>query len=58
MFLRNFAEQGIDRRDRIDFIAPKLDPISLVLIAWIDFDHIAADAKAAPLEIDIVAFVL
>ena len=36
----------------------KLDPISFVLIARIDLDHVAAHAKAAALEIDVVAFVL
>src|SRR5262245_9192544 len=58
MFLRDFAEQGIDRGNAVDFVPPEFNSISLVLIARIDFYDIAAHPKAAALEIDIVALVL
>ena len=58
MFLRHFAQQRVNRRDRIDLVAPELDPIRFVLIAGIDFNDITAHAETASFEIDIVAFVL
>ena len=58
MFLSYFAEQRIDSRDGIHFVAPKFNAIGLVLIAWIDFDDVAPDAETAALEVYVVSFVL
>src|SRR5258706_13311378 len=58
VLLRDFAQQRVDGRDGIDLVAPQLDPVSLFLITGIDLDHVAAHAKAAAFEIDIIALVL
>src|SRR6188768_1295157 len=50
MFLEHFTQQGIDRGDRVDLIAPEFDAIGLILIAGINLDHIASDAEGASLE--------
>src|SRR5205085_11123510 len=39
------TEQRVDRRYRIDLIAPKLDAIGHVLIARIEFDDVATHTK-------------
>ena len=50
MLFEYFAEKRIDRRYGIDLVTPKLDPIRLVLIAWIDLDDIAAHASPTTLR--------
>ena len=51
-------KQRIDRRNRVDLVAPKLDPVRLVLIARIQLDDIAPNAKHAAVKIDIHPLVL
>ena len=53
-----FAQQRIDSIDGIDLVAPELDPVCLVLIARVQFDHVTPHAKITPIKIDIDAFVL
>ena len=50
--------QRIESRDRIDFVAEKFKPNRFFIGAGrINFDHIAAHAKLAAREIDVIAFV-
>ena len=58
MFLYHFAEQRIDRGNRIYFFSPELNAKCLILITWIDLNDVTADAKSAALKIDVRAFIL
>ena len=37
--------------ERINLVAPHFDAIGLIFVGGIDFDHVAADAEAAPAQI-------
>src|SRR5947209_16867364 len=58
VFLYDLTKQRVDRRDGIDLVAPKLDPVRLVHVAWIQLDDVTSHAKYAAVKIDIHAFVL
>src|ERR1041385_1385818 len=57
VFLLYGAEERIDLRERIHFVAKKLDAVSIVVIGREDLDHIAANAKRAALEIHVITLV-
>ena len=58
VLFQHLAKQRIYRRNRIDLVAPKLDPVRLILIARIKLYDVAANSKCAALEIDVHPFVL
>src|SRR6185369_2617932 len=58
VFFDHFAEQRVDRGDRINLVAPELDAVSLVLVTRVDLDDVAAHAKSSALEVDVGTLVL
>ena len=52
------ARQDVDLRDTFDLIAPHLDANTLLFIRRIDLDGVAAHAKRATLERDVVPRIL
>ncbi len=55
--LADLAEQRIDLAERVDFIAPELDAIRVIVVGGEDLDHVAAHAESAALEVIVVALV-
>jgi hypothetical protein len=55
--LPHLPKHGIDLAKTLDLVSPQLDSISVVVVGWIDFDHVAAHAKRAARKAVIVAFV-
>ena len=51
------AEQRIDLAEAVDFVAPQLDAVGVVVVGGKDFDDVAAHAKRAAREAVIVALV-
>ncbi len=46
-----FAGEGIDLTQRVDLLAPHFDAVAIVLVSWVDLDHVAANAKGAAAQI-------
>ena len=55
--LLDLAEQRIDLREALDFVAPQLDAVRVVVVGGVDFDDVAAHAESAAAEIGFVAVV-
>src|SRR5580765_7304880 len=55
--LEDLPEQRIDRRYRVDFVSPELNPVCAILVARIDFDYVASNPEAASTELYVVALV-
>ena len=55
--LLHLAEQRIDLRQRLHFIAPHFDAVGALVVGGKDLDHVAAHAKRAAAEIVVVAVV-
>ena len=55
--LLHLAQQRVDLRQALHFVAPQLDAIGVIVVRRIDLDHVAAHAKSAAREIVVVALV-
>ena len=57
VLLLDRAEERIDLRERVHFIAEQLDTICVVIIRGKNFDYIATNTKGPALKVTIVAFI-
>src|ERR1035441_10673187 len=55
VFLADGSEERIDLTQRIDLVAKELDAIGVFVVGGVDLDDVAAHAKGAAAEVDIVA---
>ncbi len=57
VLLLHGAEERIDLRERVDFVAEELDAVGVLVVGGIDLDDVAANAEGAAAEVGIVALV-
>src|SRR5580765_6328092 len=57
VFLLYRAEERIDLRKRVNFVAEKLDAVSIVVVSGEDLNYVTADAEGAAFEVNVIALV-
>ncbi len=57
VLLLDGAEEGVDLREGLDFVAEELDAEGVFVVGGVDLDDVAADAEGAAAEVDVVALV-
>src|SRR5580704_3511354 len=57
IFLPHGAEQRIDLRQGLDFVAEELDAIGHLIVGGVNLDHVPPYTKGAAAEVTIIAFV-
>src|SRR6476620_2323336 len=57
VFLLDGAEERINLRERVNFVAKKLDAVGVVVVSGEDLNHVAAHAERSALKVHVIAFV-
>src|SRR5579864_636629 len=57
VFLLHGAEERINLRERVNFIAKKLNAVSVVVVSGEDLNHVAANSKRSALKVHVIALV-
>src|SRR5690349_14892716 len=57
IFLLDRSKERINLRERVYFVAEKLNAVSIVVVSREDLDYVAPDAEGTALEIHVIALV-
>src|SRR5579864_9634533 len=57
VLLLDSAEERINLRERVHFVAKELDAVSVIVVGWKDLNHIATHAERSALKVHVIALV-